>query len=102
MGKPVGLEAAHIKWHQIGGPDSINNGIALCALHHKLFDYGAFTLDENYRIKVSQLVTGKKGMEKWLYDYIDDPISLPKKEDYYPDHSYRDWHTKEVFKKYKV
>ncbi len=102
MGKPVGLEAAHIKWHQIGGPDTINNGIALCSLHHKLFDYGAFTLDDDYKINVSHLVTGKEGMEKWLYNHIDKPISLPDKQDYYPDHSFRKWHIKEVFKRYKV
>lgn len=35
----VGLEAAHIKWHQAGGPDRQDNGIALCSMHHKLFVY---------------------------------------------------------------
>ena len=40
----VGLEAAHIKWHQAGGPDTEVNGVALCSLHHKLFDRGAFTV----------------------------------------------------------
>ncbi len=30
----VALEAAHIKWHQAGGPDMEYNGIALCSLHH--------------------------------------------------------------------
>jgi len=33
----VGLEAAHIQWHQAGGPDIEPNGLALCTLHHKLF-----------------------------------------------------------------
>lgn len=33
----VGIEAAHIKWHQAGGPDREDNGIALCSMHHKLF-----------------------------------------------------------------
>ena len=33
---PVALEAAHIKWHQAGGPDEERNGLALCTLHHKL------------------------------------------------------------------
>lgn len=41
---PVGLEAAHIKWHQAGGPDIEVNGLALCALHHKLFDRGGIHL----------------------------------------------------------
>jgi len=32
----VALEAAHIKWHQAGGPDSEENGIALCASSEQL------------------------------------------------------------------
>lgn len=36
--QPVALEAAHIKWRQAGGPDLEVNGLALCSLHHKLFD----------------------------------------------------------------
>ena len=35
------LEAAHIKWHQAGGPDEESNGLALGVLHHKAFDLGA-------------------------------------------------------------
>ena len=35
---------AHIRWHQAHGPATIPNGIALCALHHELFDAGTFTL----------------------------------------------------------
>lgn len=38
----VGLEAAHIRWHQAGGPDIEKNGVALCSLHHKLFDRGCW------------------------------------------------------------
>lgn len=37
---PLAIEAAHIKWHQAGGPDRLSNGLGLCALHHKLFDRG--------------------------------------------------------------
>ena len=39
------VEAAHIKWHQAGGPDLPQNGLALCSVHHKLFDLGAYTVD---------------------------------------------------------
>ena len=42
--RPVALEAAHIKWHRAGGPDQVRNALALCALHHRLFDVGAFTV----------------------------------------------------------
>jgi putative restriction endonuclease len=33
----IALEAAHIRWHQAGGPDAENNGLALCVLYHKTF-----------------------------------------------------------------
>jgi len=31
----LGIEAAHIHWHSRGGPDTEENGVALCANHHK-------------------------------------------------------------------
>ena len=34
----AGIEAAHIRWHVAGGPSEERNGLALNALHHKLFD----------------------------------------------------------------
>ena len=37
---PVGIEAAHVRWHSQEGPDEIPNALALCALHHALFDLG--------------------------------------------------------------
>ncbi len=33
----IALDAAHIHWHQAGGPDLESNGLALCILHHKTF-----------------------------------------------------------------
>ena len=42
--RPVAIDAAHIRWHQADGPATIPNGIALCTLHHELFDAGTFTL----------------------------------------------------------
>jgi putative restriction endonuclease len=51
--KVLALEAAHIMWHQAGGPDIEINGLALCATHHKLFDLGAFTIGEELNMLVS-------------------------------------------------
>jgi predicted restriction endonuclease len=34
------------------GPDAEINGLALCTLHHKLFDRGAFTLADDLKIMV--------------------------------------------------
>ena len=59
--QPVALEAAHIKWRQAGGPDLEVNGLALCSLHHKLFDRGAFTLSSDLEIFVSDDAHGTEG-----------------------------------------
>lgn len=54
----VGLDAAHIQWHQAGGPAIVQNGLALCVLHHKLFDRGVFTVLEGLTVAVSELAKG--------------------------------------------
>jgi putative restriction endonuclease len=41
---PVGIEAAHLRWHSHNGPDEVANGLALCALHHVLLDLGVLGL----------------------------------------------------------
>jgi putative restriction endonuclease len=48
----IALDAAHIRWHQAGGPDVEGNGLALCVLHHKTFDLGAFTASGGRRARV--------------------------------------------------
>jgi putative restriction endonuclease len=62
----VALDAAHIRWHQAGGPDEERHGLALCVLHHKLFDLGAFTLAPGCRLLVSDQVNGTSGVEEAL------------------------------------
>jgi len=94
----LGLEAAHIKWHQAGGPDSVINGLALCVLHHKLFDRGAFTILPNYRIVVSEHVYGPSGLNSWLTRFHKYEIKYPQSSRYYPDKQFLDWHMREVFK----
>jgi putative restriction endonuclease len=54
----VGVEAAHIRWFAYDGPDSVTNGVALCAFHHKAFDLGAFTVEEDLSVSVSEEVNG--------------------------------------------
>ncbi|MFP3987143.1 HNH endonuclease [Streptomyces sp. E11-3] len=50
---PVGLEAAHVRWHSQDGPDELPNGLALCTLHHTLLDLGVLGLTEELQIQVS-------------------------------------------------
>jgi putative restriction endonuclease len=94
----IGIEAAHIKWHQAGGPDIEENGIALCSLHHKLFDRGVFTLTESKKLLVAEDAHGTNGFNEWLLRFHGKQIRLPVNPNYYPQHSFLGWHVREVFK----
>jgi putative restriction endonuclease len=47
--RPVGLDAAHVRWWTHEGPDDVHNGMALCALHHRLLDRGMIGFDPDMR-----------------------------------------------------
>ena len=96
--QPIAMEAAHIKWPQAGGPDSVENGLALCSLHHKLFDRGVFTLSEQLEVRVSEYAHGSVGLEEWLMAFHNREIRLPQRQAYYPNQDFTGWHIKEVFK----
>jgi len=96
--KPIGIEAAHIKWHQAGGTDLEENGIALCIMHHKLFDRGAFTINPKMKISLSEFLHGGKGFEEWLLKFHNQKIHLPQRPAYYPNPEFVNWHVREVFK----
>ena len=95
---PVALEAAHIKWHGEDGPDVVVNGLALCSLHHELFDRGAFTLNYDLNILVSQDAKGNAGLYEWLKRFHGEKLNLPQWQFYYPDENFTRWHFREVFK----
>ena len=95
---PIALEASHIKWQKAGGPDKVVNGLALCAMHHKLFDRGAFTLSKRLEILVSDEAHGTKGFKEWLMDFHTQKINFPQRQSYYPEEEFIAWHVKEVFK----
>jgi putative restriction endonuclease len=61
----IGLDAAHIRWHQAGGPDEERNGLALCTLHHKVFDLGVFAIEPDRTLLVSDQVRGGQERLAW-------------------------------------
>ena len=95
---PVGLEAAHIKWHQHGGPDVENNGLALCATHHKLLDSGVLALSDNYQIILSEWVFDPDRENSFIREHYKREIRLPRNSNHLPKMDYIHWHRKEVFK----
>ena len=95
--KLAGVEAAHIKWHQAGGPDTHPNGIALCSLHHKLFDLGMITLDRQGIILVSETAHGSQRFEELVKAFHGSKLITPARHEYEPAEEYVHWHYNQVF-----
>ena len=96
-GAPVAIEAAHVRWFNFDGPDDPDNGLALCSLHHKLFDRGVLGLDGDARIAVSSMFTARTEAGKRVYDLQDVRLS-PRRGTVLPAHTHITWHRSEVFK----
>ncbi|MBN2627558.1 MAG: HNH endonuclease [Spirochaetales bacterium] len=97
-GSSIANEAAHIKWHAYDGPDTVSNGLLLCNLHHNLFDRGIFTFSNSYRMTVSDRVSSySEGFKRWLLDYEQKEIVLPRKEEWVPREEFLGWHRENVF-----
>jgi putative restriction endonuclease len=96
-GAAVGIEAAHVRWFNLGGPDTEDNGMALCSLHHKLFDRGAIGLDHDHRIQVSGLFSARTEAAKAVYDLHDKQLD-PRRGTSLPALEHVAWHGSQVFK----
>ena len=96
--QPIGLEAAHIKWHSAGGPAQVANGMALCVLHHKFFDSGLFTVSSDLTVLVGGLAVGES-VEESLNKYRGLVLPVfPDRPDERPASKYLEWHTRAVFR----
>ena len=94
----VGVDAAHVKMRSHSGPDRIDNGLALCALHHRLFDRGALGLDEDLRILVSQhMMTREDESPVPIKELVGVPIRRPQPGYDSPAKSFVSWHYRNLF-----
>ena len=94
----LALDAAHIQWHQAHGPDVVSNGLALCTLHHTVFDRSAFTIaPDDLVLLVSDALHGAFRREL-LLDFHGKPVRAPDRPDDRPDPERLHWHRREVFK----
>jgi putative restriction endonuclease len=94
----VALDAAHVRWHQAGGPDTEDNGLALCTLHHKLLDLGAYTVGADGVMLVSDQTTGTDGFAETLLRHHTNPVRRAQRPEWNPKPAHLDWHAREVFK----
>ena len=95
---PAGLEAAHVRWHSQDGPDQVHNGLALCSLHHTLFDLGVLGLRPDLRIQVSQLYVARTPAGQAIDALHGRPLATPRPGRPALDAAYVRWHEQQVFK----
>lgn len=98
----IGVEAAHIKMVSAGGPNNISNGLALCSLHHKLFDAGAFTIDSStLGVVVSAQFAGLSPVVAALLDHprISKHVITPARVESRPSAVFLAWHRNNLFVK---
>jgi putative restriction endonuclease len=95
----VGIEAAHIRWWAADGPDEVSNAMALCSLHHKLFDRGAIGLTENRTTVVSSHFIGRSNASNSsVLALVDQPLVAPQVGQPMPHPNQIAWHRSEVFR----
>lgn len=96
---PVGVQAAHVHWHALGGPDEVANGLALCDLHHTLFDRGALGLDRSRMITVSPVFVASSDAARHFAEALHGrPLRCPRASDAPVETRHIQWHRAQVFR----
>ncbi len=97
-GNLVGVEAAHIRWRPARGPNEVRNGLALCMLHHKLFDEGAFTLTPRDLVVAVAAVASGPGFDDWLGRFRGRRLRIVPRAGEHPHPNFLRWHGRQVFR----
>jgi putative restriction endonuclease len=88
-------QAAHIRSVEAGGPDVVNNGIALSGTVHWMFDRGLLSLSDEGDILLSRKINDVLGVEKLMH--FDRKARFPSSVSQRPHPRYLSWHRNECF-----
>lgn len=100
-GVPLGLGAAHIKWRVAGGPDQVQNGLALCGIHQATWERGAISLTATGSAGFRILVSSALGAGEPDLDLVRLParsLRPPADLTLTPSEQYTEWHRQHVFR----
>lgn len=92
------IDACHIVPFSVSQNDKVNNGIALCPNLHRAFDRGLITIDNSYRLVVSDHIAEVEDHPYSLKNLAGRKIRLPFSSRHYPALENLDWHRREIFK----
>jgi putative restriction endonuclease len=88
-------QAAHIMSVEAGGPDVVNNGIALSGTVHWMFDRGLISLSDNGDILLSRKINDVESVGKLIHG--DRKARLPTSAALRPHPRYLEWHRSSRF-----
>jgi predicted RNA-binding protein len=77
------VESAHIYPKEKNGSDDLRNGIALCRLHHWAFEWGLFSMNDDYSIIVEDRILNEDQYEE-ISRFENARIKLPNERNFWP------------------
>jgi putative restriction endonuclease len=86
------VDAAHIVPYSESHDDGIGNGLDLCKQHHWALDAGLLTLDDRYRLLVSNAFKERGHAALLLRNLDAKPILLPRQKPFFPSLQAIRWH----------
>lgn len=91
------VDACHIVPFSVSHDNTITNGISLSPNFHRAFDRGLISLNEDYRVIVSNSFT-ESNSKFALKSFEGKQILLPKEKHYLPSIDNIKWHNEKIFK----
>lgn len=95
--KHTAVAAAHIVPWSHSHIDDPRNGIALCGLHHWIFDQGLVCVGADYRLKISPVVTSEENFASLIVALDGRAMHLPDIQLLWPAKSALRWHIDNIF-----
>lgn len=95
------VHAAHIWPVAEGGPDVVQNGIALCATAHWLLDHHLITFSDDYRLILAENRVPSE-LRALFQCFPDHPVHLPKSRSDWPHPSYLARHRQVFARKWQT
>lgn len=92
------IDACHIVPFSVSHDDSISNGISLCPNLHRAFDRGLISVDEKYRLIVSNSFVETNKSDYGIKKFAGNTILLPNDSLFLPSQSNFEWHRTHIFK----
>jgi putative restriction endonuclease len=94
----IGIDACHVKPIQHFGDDNINNGIALCKIHHWALDRGAISISQEMSLLISKKLNGNK-LHEYFTSFENVDLFVPRDATLELSKSNLEYHTKYIFVK---